>query len=191
MTEKNVIGNKIKQMREEKGLTIDDLSKNSDLSIELIEDIENCKVVPSLTPLMKIARAFSVRLGTFLDDIPLADPVIVKNHEADRVIYFSGEEDQTNRSSLEFYSLAAGKMDRRMEPFFINVDFKDDKPKKLSSHEGEEFIYVLKGKIELVYGKDKYLASEGDSLYYNSIVPHHLHAHEDDAEILAVLYTPV
>lgn len=191
MKDKNTIGNKIKQLREDRGLKIEELAERANLNLTLIEEIEDCKVVPSLTPLVKIARSLGVRLGTFLDDSPLNDPVIVKKDNNDRVIYFSGEEDQTNRSSLEFHSLAAGKVDRHMEPFVINVDVQDDLSKKLSSHEGEEFIYVLKGEIELIYGKDNYIVSEGDSMYYNSIVPHHLHAHKENAQILAVLYTPI
>ena len=61
----------------------------------------------------------------------------------------------------------------------------------LSSHEGEEFIYVMKGEIEVLYGQETYLVSEGDSIYYDSVVPHDLHAFGDEAKILAVVYTPI
>ena len=61
----------------------------------------------------------------------------------------------------------------------------------MSSHEGEEFIYVLEGEIEVIYGKDSFEISEGDSIFYDSVVPHHLHATgEKKSKILAVLYTP-
>ena len=62
----------------------------------------------------------------------------------------------------------------------------------LSSHEGEEFIMVMEGVMEISYGKHTYLLEEGDSIYYDSIVPHHVHAYEGQAaKILAVVYTPV
>ena len=62
----------------------------------------------------------------------------------------------------------------------------------LSSHEGEEFVYVLDGAIEIEYGKDLHVLQPGDSIYYDSIVPHQLRAHGDTpARILAVVYTPV
>ena len=62
----------------------------------------------------------------------------------------------------------------------------------LSSHEGEEFIMVMEGIMEISYGKNTYLLEEGDSIYYDSIVPHHVHAYEGQAaKILAVIYTPI
>ncbi len=80
-----------------------------------------------------------------------------------------------------------------MEPFIIRID-----PKKeevdfvLSSHEGEEFIYCLEGVLEITYGNEVYVLEEGDSIYYDSIVVHHVHAaDEQGAKILAVVYTPI
>jgi quercetin dioxygenase-like cupin family protein len=78
-----------------------------------------------------------------------------------------------------------------MEPFIIDVHHMPADEYKLSSHEGEEFIYVLKGSIEIFYGQQKFLLNEGDSIYYDSIVPHDLHAHQEDAKILAVVYAPL
>jgi quercetin dioxygenase-like cupin family protein len=61
----------------------------------------------------------------------------------------------------------------------------------LSSHEGEEFIYVMEGRIEINYGKDIFLLDSGDSIYMGSVVEHHVHAADNKpAKILAVLYTP-
>ena len=57
---------------------------------------------------------------------------------------------------------------------------------------GEEFIMVMEGIMEISYGKNTYLLEEGDSIYYDSIVPHHVHAYEGQAaKILAVVYTPI
>lgn len=56
---------------------------------------------------------------------------------------------------------------------------------------GEEFIYVLEGVLEINYGKNTYILEEGDSIYYDSIVAHHVHAAADNtAKILGVIYTP-
>ena len=76
-----------------------------------------------------------------------------------------------------------------MEPFVIDMQ-RDEEEHDLSSHEGEEFIYILEGEVELIYGQNTYLLYPGDSLYYDSIIPHHIHAHTENAKILAVLYTP-
>ena len=82
--------------------------------------------------------------------------------------------------------------DRHMEPFIIDVMPTEDSDFVLSSHEGEEFIMVMEGVMEISYGKNTYLLEEGDSIYYDSIVPHHVHAYEGQAaKILAVVYTPI
>ena len=69
-----------------------------------------------------------------------------------------------------------------MEPFLIEI---------APSEEGEDFIYVLNGVVEINYGKNTYILEEGDSIYYDSIVAHHVHAAADNkARILGVVYTP-
>ena len=78
-----------------------------------------------------------------------------------------------------------------MEPFFITLDSDSKKDVPASEHEGEEFIYVLDGEVELDYGKKKYNLNPGDSIYFDSIIKHHLHAaNGKKATFLAVIYTP-
>lgn len=192
MREKNIIGAKITNLREEREMTLEELARASGNTPDLLESIEKGEIVPSLAPLIKIARVLGVRLGTFMDDVPQEGPVMVTNGKSDQVIYFSGEKGETNESALEFYSLASGKTDRHMEPFLVDVEMQNGIEFELSSHEGEEFIYVLKGEVELYYGEEKYQIKEGDSIYYDSIVPHHLHTRNNEkAQILAVIYTPL
>jgi quercetin dioxygenase-like cupin family protein len=78
-----------------------------------------------------------------------------------------------------------------MEPFLIDIDSASNGGYQLSSHEGEEFLYVLEGAIEVAYGKNSYVVNAGESIYYDSIVDHNVHAAgESKARILAVVYTP-
>lgn len=190
MSEENKLGMKIKQIRENHEMSVEELAAQTHCSSEVIGDIERGKLIPSLTPLIKIARALGVRLGTFLDDAPQTGPVMVKSGKSEQVIHFSGKDDHPDVSFLDFYPLASGKADRHMEPFIIDVHPHETEEYKLSSHEGEEFIYVMDGEIEILYGQDSYVISAGDSIYYDSIVPHDLHAYGGDAKILAVVYTP-
>lgn len=192
MLEENRVGSKIRQLREAKEMTIEELAEASQSSEELIQQLENGALVPSLTPLLKIARALGVRLGTFLDDMPQSGPVIVRAGRSEKVVRFSGKTEKPKESALEFYSLASDKADRHMEPFIIDIHPSPNESHPLSSHEGEEFIYVLSGEIEIFYGKDVQRLSAGDSIYYDSIVPHDVHAAgEGDAKILAVIYAPL
>ena len=190
MEKNEEFASKIKSIRERQDMTIEELSEASGVKLEVLQAMENGEVIPSLTPLTKMARALGVRLGTFLDDTPQLGPVVTRGGQTENTLYFSGREDVTNASNLEFHSLGAGKIDRNIDPFIIDIEYEEEE-KELSSHEGEEFIYVLEGEIEVIYGKDSFEISEGDSIFYDSVVPHHLHATgEKKSKILAVLYTP-
>ena len=190
MEKNEEFASKIKSIRERQDMTIEELSEASGVKLEVLQAMENGEVIPSLTPLTKMPRALGVRLGTFLDDTPQLGPVVTRAGKPTNSIYFSGREDVTNATNLEFHSLGAGKIDRNMDPFIIDIEYEEGE-KELSSHEGEEFIYVLEGEIEVIYGKDTFTIGEGDSIFYDSVVPHHLHATgKKESKILAVLYTP-
>ena len=188
----NIIGEKIKSLRTTKEISINDLSESTGLSVEQIKRIEDNTDIPSLAPLIKIARALGVRLGTFLDDQPNEEgPVVCRKGEADDTISFSNNASDA-RHHMHYHSLSRAKSDRHMDPFIIDIDESGNNEFSLSAHEGEEFIMVLKGKLEVEYGKKKSLLDEGDTIYYDSIVPHHVHAYEGKAaRILAVVYTPI
>ena len=191
MDNSKIVGEKIKTLRESKGISIDDLAERSGLAVEQIERIENNIDLPSLAPLIKIARVLGVRLGTFLDDMDDEGPVLCRKKEASDTISFSNNAIHS-RKHMEYHSLSKSKADRHMEPFIIDVAESSDNEFILSSHEGEEFIMVMEGTMEINYGKSTYVLEEGDSIYYDSIVPHHVHAFEgQSARILAVIYTPI
>ncbi|MDR0872460.1 MAG: XRE family transcriptional regulator [Prevotellaceae bacterium] len=190
MSESIKVGEKIQSLREQKNITREELSERSGLSLEQVAAIEENATLPSLAPLIKIARVLGVRLGTFLDDNDELGPVVSRKADKTGGISFSNSGTES-RKSMEYYSLAKSKAGRHIEPFVIQVQPCAEKDFILSSHEGEEFIYVLGGKIEINYGKEIYLLEEGDSIFYDSIVEHHVHADcKEGAKILAVVYTP-
>ena len=190
MSEKNKIGAKVKLVRENRKLSIEDVSERTNLSVEQIESIESGKLVPNLTPLIKLARVLGVRLGTFMDDDENLGPVVTKAADKKEVTRFSDRGNAVS-SDLDFYTLAQNKAGRHMDPFIIDIFPSSEEDVKLSTHEGEEFIYVLEGEVEIKYGKDTYHLAKGDSIYYESIVAHHVHSFgNENAKILAVVYTP-
>lgn len=190
MTAENKIGRKIKEYREFRQIKRDDLALKANLDPHQLESIEEEGIVPSLGHLIKITRALGVRIGTFLDDQDQLGPVLVKAGTEKSALSFSTK-DETTREHLNFYSLAQDKASRHMEPFIVEIEPANESDYKLSSHEGEEFIYVLKGNIEINYGKEIYQLDEGDSIYLDSIVAHNVHAvGEQQAKILAVIYYP-
>lgn len=191
MDASKIVGEKIKALRENKSIAIEELAERSGLALEQIERIEQNIDIPSLAPLIKIARVLGVRLGTFLDDNDETGPAICRKNETSDSISFSNNATQS-RKHMEYHSLSKSKADRHMEPFIIDVSPTEVTDFVLSSHEGEEFIMVMEGMMEISYGKSTHLLEEGDSIYYDSIVPHHVHAYEGRAaKILAVVYTPL
>ena len=192
MNNHSVVGAKIKGLRETKNLSIEEIAERSGLTVEQINSIENDVNLPSLGPLIKIARALGVRLGTFMDDNDALGPVVTraKDREKDSSISFSNGATDA-RKHMEYHPLAQQKAGRHMEPFVIDINPEENPNFQLSAHEGEEFIYVMEGEIELEYGKEKYELKQGDSIYYDSIVKHHLHgALGKSAKILALVYIP-
>ncbi|MDO8914502.1 MAG: XRE family transcriptional regulator [Coriobacteriia bacterium] len=191
MADANRIGAKLTTLRESLGLSVADLAERCDCDATLIASLESGDVAPSLAPLIKITRALGVRLGTLLDDDTCVGPVVTRKGEADEVRRVKSLETSSDGGVLDFFSLAAGKTARHMEPFLIDVQPAGDSQHSLSTHEGEEFIHVMDGSVEVEYGKDLHVLAAGDSIYYDSVVPHQVRAYgRAPARILAVVYAP-
>jgi quercetin dioxygenase-like cupin family protein len=207
MTTKHTPGERIAELCKTYSVTRKTLAERSGLDIELLRRIEEEGHIPDLAPLVKISRALGVRLGALMDDHEKLGPVITRSGEAEAATRFvtglpeSGAEPGKMataavsprgpaRRGLNFKALAADKGGRHMEPFIVDIE--PEAVQEKSTHEGEEFIHVLSGKLSLEYGKDTSVLEAGDSVYYDSIVPHRvLSADNNPVKILAVIYTPV
>ncbi|MBI9105839.1 MAG: cupin domain-containing protein [Spirochaetales bacterium] len=184
------LGEKIKLLREKHEMTIDALSEQAGIAPAMVAKMEEGELVPYLSPLIKLSRALGVRLGTFLDDQENLGPVVTRKTDLSKVERLRGIDTDTHRDRA-FYSLALNKTSRHMEPLIVELSPSDASGRKTSSHEGEEFIYVLEGEVEIVYGKEIYTLSSGESIYYDSIVQHDVKtAGSEPAKILAVLHEP-
>jgi transcriptional regulator with XRE-family HTH domain len=183
-------GTKLATLRDSLGLTVEQVAERSGCDIAVIERLEAGELAPSLAPLIKVTRALGCRLGTLLDDDAQIGPVVTRSDELESVSRLKSlETGASSCGELEFFSLAAGKTARHMEPFIIAVQ--PGSRRVLSTHEGEEFIHVLSGGIDVEYGKDTHTLGAGDSIYYDSIVPHQVRAvGGEPARILAVVYAP-
>lgn len=183
------LGIRVQKYREERKMSREELAATADVPLTVLTALEDDNLYPSIAPLQKIARALGVRLGTFMDDQISTDPLIVRQTQREADLTMQKAEDKT--PAFRFHSLGKGKNDRNMEPFFIEIQPEPEEDRKLSSHQGEEFIVVVSGTLQVIYGKEEHLLQQGDSIYYNSIVPHYVGAVGDSpAEIYAVIYYP-
>jgi len=188
-------GERIAEIRKTYSISREVLSERSGVSVALISKIEDEGLIPDLAPLIKISRGLGVRLGTLLDDHEQLGPVICRAGEAASSSRFKtglpeGADISAGHHGMNFSALASDKNGRHMEPFIVTIEA--DAQQEKSAHEGEEFIYVMEGSLLLEYGVDKQTLETGDSVYYDSIVPHRVYsANKNPVRILAVIYTPV
>jgi len=189
MEKKHSVGKKIKQLREARNLSIEQLAEQSKAHKKFIEELESDQLVPSIAPLLKIARGLGVQLSTLMDDAPVSGAVVARQADLPETeLGFSGLGSYA-ASTLDFHPLAKNRKGRHMEPFIIDVHPSVPEECTFSFHEGEEFIYVLEGEIEVLYGSDQHILGVGDSIYYNSTTPHQVKtAGDKKAQILAVIY---
>jgi len=178
------IGDKIKKMREEKGLSIDELSKMTGFDIDLLESIEKREVHPQLGTIIKLSRALDSAFGRLVSGVGTKLYSITRKNEQKAVARSTSRQDK--KQLYMYKSLAPEVRGRHMEALIVQLEEKQTDEQ--SVHEGEEFIYVLDGIVELTIGEDRFDLEPGDSVYYLSTTPHLVSGKGGKATILAVLY---
>ncbi|MFO7534607.1 MAG: cupin domain-containing protein [Kiritimatiellia bacterium] len=182
------VGARIQAFRERLPLSVDELAKAARLNPALVAAIEAGEAYPAIGTLARLARALGQRLGTFMDDQFREDPLVVRKSERQAESAFRRED--ASGLPYRYFPLGRGKTDRHMEPFFIEIE--PGKTAAPSSHEGEEFLVCVSGRVKVLYGDKTRLLEPGDSIYYNSIVPHEVSAAgPGKAEIYAVVFVPL
>ena len=164
------IGYKIRCMRQERRMTLQDVAEATGLSKPLLSQIENEQVIPPLATLLRIAKAFKVNLHTLV-----MQEGSTQNCRRGR----DGERRMMRRSRhgdsappYTYHSLAYGKKNRNLEPFLVEFEQNEWREDLLVSHDGEEFLFVLEGELEFHYGDQVMELGPGDSVYYDSSEPH-------------------
>jgi quercetin dioxygenase-like cupin family protein len=180
------MGMRVKKARESRGLSIFDIYLRTDIDVDLLSQIEEGKVVPPLGTVIKLAKAFDLKMGYFISGEEAKAYTIVRRD--DRKVtsrYDSGKE---KHHGYEYESLAPHKTDRTMEPFLITLEPSETEEER-STHDGQEFIFVFHGKMEVRLGEEIHILEPGDSIYYDSTVPHLVKCHgKETTRILAVLH---
>ena len=181
------VGDHIRQFREARGVTLQELAGRTGFSAALLAQIENRMVSPPLGTLVKIANAFDTTVSAFIGGKEEREFSIVRKEDRTTVSRVGLKDG--GRPGYTYEALGVGKAGRKMEPFLVRLRPLLDRNAARSSHEGEEFLFVLSGKVEVFLDRYSDVLSEGDCIYYNSTIPHHVHSTEEqEALILAVIY---
>ena len=180
------VGESVKKIREKKGLSLQDISQRTGLQPELLTEIEKGEISPPLGAIIKLAKALEMKMGYFISGAENLAYTIVRKDERKLISRYDSK--KSDKYGYEFSSLAPFKKDRHMEPFLVTLEPSDEEER--STHDGQEFIYVLEGTMEVHLGEEDHLLKPGDAIYYDSTVPHLVKCHgKDRTKILAVLYT--
>jgi transcriptional regulator with XRE-family HTH domain len=185
MTEYN-IGAKIKKLRLAKKLTLQAVAKETGFSPALISQIENNNVSPPIATLSRIAKFFDVKVGMFFteDEEEYKYEVVRKSERKviPRVISRSGTSQGYSYESLSFR-----KQNKKMEPFLLSVTEKAAE-ENTYSHDGEEFLFIMKGNAELLLDNERISLEEGDCVYFDSSLKHRLLSKDgSEVQVLAVV----
>ncbi|MEW6664057.1 MAG: XRE family transcriptional regulator [Thermodesulfobacteriota bacterium] len=171
MSEETIARN-IMKLRRQRKITLEKLAELTGLTKGYLSKIERSNKAPPYSTLNKIAIALGVDAAFFLDDGP---------HEAKRIkIAFTkrargksirsvGSLSEGSLYGYGYEALAFDKRGKNMEPFIIEPAFDEE---AIFQHEGEEFMYVLEGKHELIYGEQHFIMEKGDCVYFDADVPH-------------------
>lgn len=155
----------IKSRRMKKGLTLRECAERVDVTSSFLSQVETGKTSPSLSTLKRIADALDTTVGALIDTNPEKtedDPVM---REKDRL---SAKKTSTG---LDMYLLTSPDANKQMEPLLFRFS-SNAASGEMYKHFGQEFVMVLKGSLEINLNNKKYLLKKGDSIYFNSSVPH-------------------
>jgi len=180
------IGAKIKRLRLAKKLTLQAVARETGFSPALISQIENNNVSPPIATLSKIAKFFDVKMSMFFseEEEEFRYEVVRKGERKliPRVISRAGTSQGYSYESLSFR-----KQNKKMEPFLLTVVEKASE-ENTYSHDGEEFLFVMKGKALLILEEERIPLEEGDSVYFDSSLRHRLlSADGNEVQVLAVV----
>jgi transcriptional regulator with XRE-family HTH domain len=165
------IGRKVREIREKQQLTVMDMAAKTGLPRSALAEIESGGVTPPVSVLLKIAKAVNVGMAYFFQDTAVKDKISVTRKDRRirikrRPHHHEGEVDYI------YESLETGKPDKHMEPFFVEFQPMETGEMIFSTHEGEEFLYLLDGKLEFRSHERTEILNPGDAIYFESDISH-------------------
>ncbi len=165
------LGEKIRELRLKRGKTLRQIAEATGLSIPLLSQVENNAVSPPVATLLRIAKGLGVGIGYFFREEESQErAVVVRKHERKKT--FRPVHDQRQEAGYLYEALAYTKNGKHMEPFLVEFEPKRKDRLTLLNHRGEEFLFLFRGRLAFHYDEKETILGPGDSLYFESGVPH-------------------
>lgn len=182
------IGNKVRELREKKRYTLQELSSRTGLSKALLSQIENNRVIPPIATLLRLAKALDVSLSYFFQE-EVKGRSIYLTRANERLRVDRRQHHREGEVNYIYEALETQKHDKHMEPFYVEFPAMNVEDMVFTSHEGEEFVYVLDGNIEFRTASTVIVLNPGDSLYFDAAQGHAFRSlGEDVAKAVIVVW---
>ncbi len=172
-------GDKIKTLREAQGWSVEHLAEATGQTPEFIADVEEGKLSPPVAFLLRLSTAYGVDPGTFLKD---EEKEQIRDQRAQAYV---------NRTrNYSYQTLTSGAEHDHLRAFMITIEPHHDHKPVAYKHEGEEFIFVMEGELELTLGNKVNHLKSGESIHFHSNIPHKLKSLTSQiTRCLVILYT--
>ncbi len=180
---KKALSRKIRELREAKGLSREELAEMMGISQSLLAQMEEGRVVPSVASLIHLSRCLGVPLRTFTGVEEEERLVVVRAHERREV-----ERRPRSGPSKSGYHYQALASKEGIDAFYITFEEKGEGERVFFQHEGKEFLYLLEGRLELCLDEECVVLEPGDSASYESRYPHSLRGVGGPALAIVVIY---
>lgn len=172
------IGQKIREIRKEKGISFEMLANETGLAVEKLKQIESGDLLPPVGTLLSLSRALKVDSSYLLN-------------EAETKLDHRAKAFAKRTANYAYTTLTPGADTKRMKAFLVTIDPMKAHDGVGYQHEGEEFVYVLAGKIEVTVGEHVTKLDTGKSLHFNSGIQHMIrNISKKTAELLVVVCEP-
>jgi transcriptional regulator with XRE-family HTH domain len=159
------VGQRIRSIREQQGLSLRALAERAGLSINAISLIERGENSPTVSSLHLLATALGVSVSTFFED----------QHEQVVVLTPAGGRLRSQGHGITMESLGIGLANQQMEPFLVTLEAGAGNIEQPITHGGEEFVHCLAGEVEYSVKSQLYRLQAGDSLIFQAGEPHCFH----------------
>lgn len=178
------IGGRIRALREEKGVSLEDLSRLTGFEVAFLSGIEAGDIQPQLGTMIKLSKALDSAFGRLVSGA--GEKLYSITRKSERRTATRSTSKAGKKHLYSYKSLAPDVKGRHMEAVLVQLLTATEKD--VSVHDGEEFVFVLDGTVLLEIGGERFELEPGDSAYYLSTTPHLIAAKMDKATIIAVLY---
>ena len=164
----NPIGQRVRTVREEKKLTLDQLAQMTGFEVDFLAAIEENRIHPQLGTLIKLSKALDSAFGRILSGAGGKPYAVTRRGQSTEISRSTSK--KGTQEAYTYMSLAPQVQGRHMEAMLVQLKAVPDQG--LSQHDGEEFVFVITGEVELSIGTDTFSLNPGDSAYYLSTTPH-------------------